>query len=294
MSTAIFTKYRHSGKFEIAGPLLALAAAGAVGFPAGYVYAYVVRWIPFIYVNFLATLGYGLLFAYISGRILKHFKVRNYSVAAFTGVLSGIIALYFAWSAHIHASFEEAPYFLFPGEMWDAMKILYQQGTWGMHEGEPVNGIPLATVWLVEAGMIVGMAAGGCYKKVAQTPFCETSQCWLDQVKQIDTLQPFTDAAQLSAFKVGDLGPLTQAKPREEAASNWTRLLLKHSPQCQTFHTLSVQNVRLEFDKKGKASFKVKPLSSDLILPAEMFGLITKFENFTGTIPVESQPGPAV
>jgi hypothetical protein len=128
----------------------------------------------------------------------------------------------------------------------------------------------------------VGLATLIGFGVVSKVPYCETSQCWLDQVKTINTLAPFTDAAQLAAFKAGDLGPLTQAKPRVPDGIEWARITLKHSPNCQVFHTVSLQNVSLSYDKKGNPKTTARDLTRDLILPAEMFPLITKFEHFTG------------
>ncbi len=181
MSSAVFNPYQHSGKFEAPGPLLALAAAVVAGFPLGYLYAYLIKWDPFIYVNFLASLGYGFVFGFGSGQILKRFKVRNNGLAWVTGISSGVIALYFAWNGHVHACFDGSPFFLFPGEMFDAMKVLYAQGTWSIHGEAPVSGVLLAMVWVVEGGIIVGFCTLVCHGAVGTTPFCETTQTWLDR-----------------------------------------------------------------------------------------------------------------
>ncbi len=290
MSSATFQTYRHSGKFGVQGPLLALGAAVVLGFPLGYAYAYLMKWIPFIYLNVFASFGYGALFGYICGKLLKYSRVRNYAVASLTSLAVGVISLYFAWSGHIHATFQDAPIFCFPGDIVGAARELYAHGSWGMHDGEPVTGIMLGIVWFVEACIIVGLCVVVGFDMVSKSPYCETSQCWLDQVKKIDTLAPFTDPAQLSAFKAGDLGPLTQARPRLVDGIEWTRITLKHSPNCPVFHTVSLQNINLSFDKKGNRKEKARDLTKDLILPAEMFPLITKFEHFTGAAPI-STPG---
>jgi uncharacterized membrane protein (Fun14 family) len=282
MSSATFETYRHSGKFGFQGPLLALGAAVIVGFPLGYAYAYFMKWIPFIYLNFFAAIGYGALFGFMSGKLLKFSRVRNNAVASLTSFTAGVISLYFAWNGHFHATFEGAPIFCFPNEMIAGMRQLYDQGSWGMHDGSPVTGIPLAIVWVVEACIIVGLATAIGYGMVSKVPYCETSQCWLDQVKTINTLAPFTEPAHLAALKAGDLGPLTQAKPRIPDGIEWARITLKHSPNCAVFHTVSLQNVSLSYDKKGNPKTRARDLTRDLILPPEMFPLITKFEHFAG------------
>lgn len=280
MNSATFQTYRHSGKFGAQGPLLALLFAVVAGFPLGYAYAYLIKWIPIIYFNVLATIGYGAVFGLVCGKLMKYALVRNNMISLFTAAAAGVIGLYFAWNGHVHATFQNAPVFCFPDEMAAAMRQLYDEGSWGMHTGEPVTGIPLAIVWVVEAGIILAMSIYTCYRMVGEIPFCETSRCWLDQTRNINTLAPYSDSTQVAAFKSGDLGPLTQAKPRDPLAGHWTRIVLKHSPRCQVFNTVRLQDVKIYRDKKGNPKEKVKNLSRDLILPADMFGLITKFESF--------------
>jgi hypothetical protein len=288
-----FQVYRHSGKFGVHGPLLALVAAAVVGFPAGFAYAYLVRWIPIVYINVFATIGYGVLFGFLSGWLMKYARVRNTAVASLTGFAAGAIALYFSWNGHIHATFTGAPIFCWPGEIVAGAKQLYAEGSWGIHTGEMVTGIPLAIVWVVEASVIVGGSTLIAFTMIADTPYCEESQCWLDKKKTINTLAPFTDAGQITSFKAGDLSPLIQAKPKVPGASTWTRLTLKHSPQCNIFYTVRVQNIALQRQKNGKVTEKAQDITKDLMVPPSMFELISKFEQFTSTPLPPPAAGPA-
>ena len=280
MSADTLETYRHSGKFNAPALGLAVGAAVAVGVPLGLAYAYAVRWIPFIYINFFVTLGYGFAFGWLTTRILKAGHVRNTMLAALSGLAAGLIALYCEWSGHIHVVFEDAPWFLRPDEVVRGVKLLYESGSWTFHN-QAVTGIPLAIVWLIEAGIIVGLAAAMPFGSVGDTPYCEQSKCWLDEEKKIDTLETITDAAPLAALKAGDIMPIVQAKPKAEGAAVFTRLLLKRSEKCQKFCTLRVQDITVSIDSKGNVKEKVENLSGDLIIPASMFDLIAQFEHFT-------------
>src|SRR4030095_13919240 len=101
MEPMVFQTYRHSGKCGAAGPLLNLLAAGVVGFPLGLLYAYATTWLPFVYLNILMTIGYGALVGAIGVTILKRCRVRNNTVAAVGALASGLLVLYFIWSAHV-------------------------------------------------------------------------------------------------------------------------------------------------------------------------------------------------
>ena len=281
MNADTLETYKHSGKFNPLGLVLAVAAAAAVGFPLGIAYSYLLRWIPFIYVNVLASCGYGFAFGWLTTRILKITQVRNPALAALSGLSAGLIALYMEWSGHLHALFEDAPWFFFPDEIMRGMALLYEQGSWGLRSSGNITGIPLVIVWIVEAGIILGLAVVPPFRFVKDTPFCEKNQCWLDEAKQIDTLETITDPAQLAALKAGDIMPITQVKPKVDNPDVFTRLLLKRSPRCKIFCTLRVQAVTISRDSKGNLTHKTKDLTTDLIIPASMFALIAQFEHFT-------------
>jgi len=287
MSTDTLDTYRHSGKFTVQGLLLPVAAAAVVGFPLGLAYAYLVRWIPFIYVNVLVTFGYAFAFGWLTTRLLKTGRVRNTVLAATAGLVAGVLAVYWDWNGHVHVLFEDSPWFFLPGQILAAMGYLYDHGSWtighGGSPGDTVSGIPLAIVWVVEAGIIIGIAAYLPFKFVADTPYCETTGTWLDVTKNIDTLDSIDDPAQVALLKGGSLQPLLEAKARPVGSLIFTRLCLKRSAQPGPFCTLRVQKITIKIDKKGKSQETVKAYSGDLILPLSMFDLIAQFEDFKST-----------
>lgn len=278
MSSDKLEAYRHSGKYTAQGLLLPIAAAAIVAYPLGLIYSLLIGRIPFIYVNVLITLGYGFLLGWITRHFVRRGLVRHPGLALLCGALAGAIGLYFDWNGHLRVVFQGGPWLYLPDEMANVIPFLYEQGSWGLKSGGNVTGLALVTVWAAEAAMIIGVAAYLPWRFVALTPFSEKHQVWLEEHKTIDTLHAFTDAAHLAALKAGDLLPLTAAKPRAEDDAMFTRLTLKRSSQCDTFCTVRVQNVTLEWDKKGNVKEKVSDLSGDLVLPASMFELMAQFE----------------
>ena len=285
--------YRHSGKFGLSGILLALAVAGAVGFPLGFVYAYAIKWIPFIYLNVLLTAGYGFVLGFVTAQVMKFSKARNVAIAALCGLLGGGVGLYLAWNGHMHSVFKDAPVFWQPAALWAGVEQLYEQGSWSFRGNDNVTGIVLGIVWAVEALIILGLSVMVPFGIVSSTPFCEQTQCWLDEEKKISTLEAFTDPAHLAAFQAFDLAPLSQAKPRAAGSDTFARLTLKHSPRCEQFCTVSVDNVTVTRNKDGNTSEKAVSLVSDLMLPKSMLALISKFEGFdqAKTEPPAEPPG---
>ena len=254
-----------------------------VGFPLGYAYAYLIKWIPFIYLNFFITLGYGFLLGLGTGFILKFSKVRSGLIAGLCALSVGLIAWYLAWSAHIHSLVDEAPWFLYPHQVWAVMKLLYAEGSWGLgfSSSAPVTGVILALVWLVEAGMIVGLCVIVGYGMVADTPFCEQHGCWLDEEKKISKLDAIVDPNHIAALQTGDLSPLNQARPRVPASGRFARLTIKHSDHCHDFCTLSVENVSVTLDKEGKTKEEKSAIVSNLMVPKTMFDYLARFDHIT-------------
>lgn len=273
MNPNIHPFYRHSGKFNPAGPILVFLAALVAAFPLGLLYSYLINWIPFIYLNFLITLGYGFVFGTLTSLLLLKFgKVRNTAVAFLSGTAAGLIAWYFSWNGHIHALAGDVPWLLTPGQIWTAVKILYNEGSWGIGFGsqEPLTGIPLAIVWLGEGAMIVGLAAMISYRSVKDTPFCEQHNCWFDEKKVIDKFDVFTHPQHLEAFKTGDIAPLEEARPRVPASGQFARVTVKHSKNCHDLCTLSIDNVTVTPDKNGNPKEKASTLVTHLLVPKSM------------------------
>jgi hypothetical protein len=280
MHPQLFPAYHHSGKFGFHGPVFALAAAAVLAVPMGLVYSYVTKWIPFIYANFLATAGYGWLAGMLAGFCMRQAWVRNTPVAIASGLGVGLLALYGDWNGHIRALFDEASLINPPEVIFRGMKVLYENGSWGMSSGGAVTGIPLAIVWFVEAAMIVGIAVVISRSMVAEVPFCETCHRWLKDKRIINTLASFDGPDQLTALKSGDLGPLADAKARVEGSATYAKLIIQHSSHCDEFCTVRVENVKVQ--RKSDGDFKAvdTALTGNLMLPVSMLSLIERFEGF--------------
>jgi hypothetical protein len=273
--------YRHSGKFGVHGPLLAFFAAIPIALFLGLAYGYIIKWIPFIYINFFVTVGYGLAFGFGTGMVLKLCKVRNNLVTFLTGLTVGFIALYFDWNGHILAIMpksEQLPWVFFPGQIYEIMKVLYEEGTWGFRSGGNVTGITLGIVWFVEAAMIVGLATVLPWSMIADTPYCEENQCWLDEEKKIDTLEPIINPDTLEQLQAGNLSVLANVAPKEPGASDFTRVTVKHSPNSSSFFTVRLENVITETDKEGKEQEKTSFLTRQLMLPGPSAEFIKQIE----------------
>jgi hypothetical protein len=275
--------YRHSGKFGVHGPLLAIIAAVVAGYPLGIVYSYLIKWIPFIYLNLFITIGYGLAFGFITLPLLRFAAVRNATVALLTGLVVGLCASYFSWNGFVHAMVKGAPALISFTQLEQVMKILYENGSWaiGFSGGEPVTGFFLVIVWLIEAAIIIGVNILMAYSAVAAVPYCEAHECWLNQEKKIDKLDAFVHPDHIAAFQAGNIAPLEQSRPRVPASGRFARLILRHSDKCHDFCTLSIENVTVTTDKHGKPKESTQTVMTNLLVPKSMFDYLAQFEHAT-------------
>lgn len=276
--------YRHSGKFGFHVPVITIFAAIPMAFLLGYAYAYLMNWIPFIYLHFLLTAGYGVAFGFAASIVMKLGKVRNNLVVALTGFVVGFIALYFEWNAHIHTLSDEMPWFLMPDEIINVMKWLYEHGSYTLR-GSQVTGVQLGLFWVGEAVIIMACAIAIPWSTIHQTPFCEENQCWLDEERKIETLEQVTDPGLINQLRAGDLSVLANLPPKTPGAADFTRITVKHSPSSQVFFTLRVENVTTVRDKNDNESQKVQLIMADHVLPFSMMEFIDKLEKLKQATP---------
>ena len=287
MSSNIHPFYSHSGKFGPHGPILALMAAAIIAFPLGIIYSYLIKWIPFIYLNVFITVGYGFAFGLTTAWLMKFAKVRNRGVALLTGLAVGLIAWWGSWNGCARALLgSRVPWLLTPDQLIKFIKILNENGSWGIgfSSSEAVTGIFLALIWLAEGVTIVGISTFAAFTPIANTPYCELHECWLNKEKKIDKLDAFVRPEHIEAFKAGDIGPLEESQPRVPASGRFARLTLKHSDSCHDYCTLSISNVTVAPDKKGNMKETEKALMTNLLVPKSMFDYLGKFDHPTSRV----------
>ena len=92
------TYYKPSGQFSPLSILYFILTCIIIIPLLATIYSYCIWYIPFPYINFFITAGFGFAVGLaISYFAIKHGKVRNGKVALLLGLLGGIIALYFHW-----------------------------------------------------------------------------------------------------------------------------------------------------------------------------------------------------
>jgi hypothetical protein len=299
--------YQPSNKMPPAG-VLALVAGGVVAaLVLALVYIYAVWYIPFVYINFVLCLGFGLLLGAVLAVLVRLGKLRNPGATGALALLVGLVAVYLEWGVYLTLLFNSETtgtgtnadtstsfslslfidILAHPAAMWLAMQKINETGTWSL-KGSTPSGVFLGVIWVIEAVVILG-GAWLMAKAQATEPFSETSNEWADEETLAHPLTFAQDAATTrTALETGQFHHLTpHSSPETEAP--FARLKLHSAPNDHNCRYLTLENVTTTIDKKGKASQSTTTVVQHLaISPATFQELHRRF----GTLPA-SQPTPA-
>lgn len=269
------------------------------------IYSLLLWYIPFIYIHFIFTGGFGLLLAWTLNRILKLCKVRNNKIANYFALLTGIFAVYFIWTSYITLLYNAGEtissdintyklrglsmtktFFniwdfigisLNPNIISETMSYLYDNGAWSIRT-ITVKGFFLAFVWFLEAIIVLGVAWLGGTEQVDE-PFSEQSNSWFEKkklpyyIKQPENLEKF-----LEALRNGKSSVLNSLEYDSQNSMDYYQITtFAHSNEMIAY--INFSNVKVTFDDKGKESNDVKELLknvkvslSDLSSLEERFG----------------------
>lgn len=277
------TYYKHSGAIPPLAPVMMLIAAAVVPIPLSFAYGYLTFHNPFIYLNFLATAGYAIAVGYSVGWLARKSHLRNLSVATLIGAMGGLIALYFAWAAYIHAVVmkygEEDPLtywqILDPLILWTVINNINETGLWSIGSGDtPVTGILLWILWAIEAGVIVVLAAVAARWCTEDEVYCETCGVWADKLERVSSLQAGEEEMLKRALEAKAFEPLTllPKAPARETKKPWQGLTVDvfSCPGCDDCHHLSIRMVTITYDNKDKEQESKKTLVDRIAVPAEV------------------------
>jgi len=142
--------YKHSGKFSLTGVLFAVVAGSLIACFCGFLYAYAVLYLPFVYINALIALAFGGICGATAAVLLKKKKVRSDAVALGVTLLVTAVAFYYSWAVWLWALIRRAGEELHladfvgavlqPWVVWAAILEVNKTGAWSLRGGSPVTG----------------------------------------------------------------------------------------------------------------------------------------------------------
>jgi hypothetical protein len=238
--------YKHSGKFTPIGVSAGVMTGLAAGFLLAYIYAWGIIKIDEQKAAALATLAYGAAVGLAAAYGMKLGKVRNSKVGIAVAVAIAAISLYISWAfwvENIVLRFQQDdvnPFALMthPQALWDLIKLINQNGTWGMSEGDVTKGATLWAFWVLEALAILYAAGQAAYLLLEMQPFCEKCQLWCSSNEKL--CLSAGDPVQIRrSLAKRDLTFLEKLGPGNKGASNITAQLHSCS-NCGDLNTLTL------------------------------------------------------
>lgn len=204
--------YQHSGKLGL-GPILLPAAGIPLLLILALIYAYINVYNPIGgYITLLIILGYAFVCGLVIATLLKLGKVRNSRFCFVSAVVGGLLSLYFAWVfflyvlAHRFDLMEVGVLQLLfnPFAVLSVMNEINKTG-WFSIKGATPSGIFLWILWLIEAGIILGVVTLAGSAAVDDEMFCEKCDRWCEVAETKHLKIP----PGLASTKASDINPLT-------------------------------------------------------------------------------------
>jgi phage FluMu protein Com len=267
--------YKHSGSTPFSAVALCLIAGLTAAAIGGFIYAWSLWYIPFIYLNFLATLLYAAIVGWVVGGAAAAGKIRNLTVVGLLSLACMLFGIWIYWGTSIWAMFGVRTGLIAwsPQTLFGFGQDLYEKGSWGFKEGDPIKGPVLALIWLVESGMLLGIAfktAVGCVNQ----PFCESCQKWTTAEKGVARFDALGDEPVWQRVITDDLPALGEVPLLAEDRSKFVRLDFAKCPACENSNFMTLQTVEITTDNKGNVKVKERPLITHAVLTAEQSQII--------------------
>lgn len=257
--------YRPPGDVGIASlivivPLGLLAAA-----ILALIYGFATYYIPFIYLNFLLTIGFGFVLGLALGMLSVKFKFPSRKFGGLMAVGVGCFAVYAAWVCWILAVSEREAFMVSPLAVFEVIQLIAEEGGWTLFGGTP-RGIVLYLIWLIEAGIIVG-GAWIVYLGAVSNPYCVNCSQWADETVILSPLTAIANPDDFSAqLQAENYAVLDELNPAAEVREPHSKLTLSRCARCGNLNVLTAATVSCSVDKEGNAQFTDTPVCSELLV----------------------------
>lgn len=248
--------YEGSGAITPTGVAAGLGVGAGVGAVCGVVYAYLLRYNPFLYFNVLAPIVLALVLAFSVSSGVRMGKLRNAAVTGVVGMLAAAISLYVSWVFWVSCYIPDGTLFWDPQLLWMVMGKINEVGPWSIgkigRDGATVSGIFLWCIWAAEAACVILGTGFIAWSTQADLVFCEACDQWADD-ESLHHLAPLDLVASnelAQALRDGQYDALGSVGflHGEDA---WTRVKLVRCEGCTKSQYLTLSRVTCAPDSDG-------------------------------------------
>lgn len=257
--------YRHSGKVPPAGlivmPLVGAATAGVLG----CVYSFAICYIPFIYLNLLFTIGFGMGVGIALAWAARVTQVRSRTFGLLAMVVSVSAGYYAAWGADFLArvGFDKLPSPLWawrPTVLSHYISVFYDEGFWSFKGNTTVSGALLAGVWILELGILFYFAWVGVSSFFKENTYCEDCYGWSQPRNALALYGAGSALETARRVNAGDVNALGSCAPVVEGATDFLMLNAHICPSCDEHCYITLQRVTTTVNGKGETNTETKTL----------------------------------
>lgn len=272
--------YKPSGEVTLAGLAAGVGGGLVVAVALGFAYAYLISYIPIVYLNILCVIGYALVLGAASAALVRWGKMRNPAVGMFIAMFVTLVSYYVSWAVWLSITvsndeFGISPWTLArnPLGLWEVLQLVNEKGAWSIgrnygssKSNNAVSGVLLWVFWAAEALTVIIGSALTAWGGLTSDPFCESCQVWCDEEQNLVSIQPAGSDELRRRFEAKDFQYLKLVGSKHENDAEWCRLDLHRCPGCGRTNTLSLKREQLQIDRKGKRSVTSKDIFHGLLL----------------------------
>lgn len=263
--------YEESGKTPPVGLGLVLLFGSLSAVALSFAYAFAINYIPFIYLNFLLTIGLSAVIGISVGKGARIGKIRNKKSVIGLAVFASVLACYFSWvfTVYVWSSMEMLVFN--PFYLWEIIQLAAEQGVWTL-KGSTPTGAALYAVWGIETAVIIGTTTISGLGAYPSEPFCENCDTWTKEAELTNRLEhPEDFVVFVKNLQAKNFDALT--KLRNVDAGNPVRLKvdLLNCSSCSRVHYLTITLIVTNIGNDGKVEEKKTVIIKNLGLDEKTY-----------------------
>lgn len=265
--------YKHSGKVPIIGLFFILIFASIAIGAGGFLYSYGIVKIPFIYINVFLTFGYGALVGIFISIGAKLGKIRNPKIVKMSALIISLIAVYVSWITWLIAISGKFIFFSH-NDLIYSLRYLMVTGSWSIGSTTP-KGNFLMIIWIIEALIIISITYLLSTITIEDSAFCEDCDEWTISKKAIYLEPIFNINDHIGNLESHNFDLIYNAN-FGVSDNNHTELILSSCEECRQKFYLTIKDVAVSFDKKGRKSESKSKIVTNLIINREIYDNLLK------------------
>lgn len=251
--------YKASGEYSSNGTFFTVFANLLFAIIGGYIYAVIIYYNPFVYANFLLSIGFGLSIGMLNRFSVRIAHNRNKKSQLILAGIGGFMALYVHWAIYFlivdmgsapsfGSVFTKIWWFINPANFFHSLYVINSYGLWSIF-GITFKGFFLLMVWLMEAFIILFLSVSAVYKAVV-FPYSEKLRMWYPKFTLDIDFQSIASAKKITEELKAD-SLLTIKEFKKGTANRYSKVHIYYLKE-ELNQYLSIENFFLENQGRGK------------------------------------------